>query len=130
MIENSMEMILLGFCVTSVMITSIIVALEVRGDRKKNRRDLNHQKIPLAKQNLKPSPEKNATRQLKTRIIQILDQQLRKLGYQSGEPQLRFLNEALKSKHKDLEELTPNELSAVFSKILNVRESQNLVANA
>ena len=105
-----MEMVLLIFCVTSVIITSVIVALELRGDKtlsmqsykgEINTTNFHGQRI-LA-QDRKPNE------QLRDRVFETLDQQLHQLGYISKEPQLQFINNTLNSEHTDLDELTPNE---------------------
>ena len=124
-----MEMVLLIFCVTSVIITSVIVALELRGDKtlsmqsykgEINTTDFHGQRI-LAK-------DRKPNEQLRDRVFETLDQQLHQLGYISKEPQLQFINNTLNSEHTDLDELTPNELQAAFSAILKERESNVIVA--
>ena len=124
-----MEMVLLNFCVTSVIITSVIVALELRGDKtlsmqsykgEINTTNFHGQRI-LA-QDRKPNE------QLRDRVFETLDQQLHQLGYISKEPQLQFINNTLNSEHTDLDELTPNELQAAFSAILKERESNVIAA--
>ncbi|HBL55101.1 MAG: hypothetical protein MK510_06020 [SAR324 cluster bacterium] len=124
-----MEMVLLIFCVTSVIITSVIVALELRGDKtlsmqsykgEINTTNFHGQRI-LA-QDRKPNE------QLRDRVFETLDQQLHQLGYISKEPQLQFINNTLNSEHTDLDELTPNELQAAFSAILKERESNVIAA--
>ena len=122
-------MVLLIFCVTSVIITSVIVALELRGDKtlsmqsykgEINTTNFHGQRI-LA-QDRKPNE------QLRDRVSETLDQQLHQLGYISKEPQLQFINNTLNSEHTDLDELTPNELQAAFSAILKERESNVIAA--
>ncbi|HHZ78692.1 MAG TPA: hypothetical protein EYM80_06335 [Deltaproteobacteria bacterium] len=122
-------MVLLIFCVTSVIITSVIVALELRGDKtlsmqsykgEINTTNFHGQRI-LA-QDRKPNE------QLRDRVFETLDQQLHQLGYISKEPQLQFINNTLNSEHTDLDELTPNELQAAFSAILKERESNEIAA--
>ena len=124
-----MEMVLLIFCVTSVIITSVIVALELRGDKtlsmqsykgEINTTNFHGQRI-LA-QDRKPNEK------LRDRVFETLDQQLHQLGYISKEPQLQFINNTLNSEHTDLDELTPNELQAAFSAILKERESNVIAA--
>ena len=122
-----MEMILLFFCMTSVVITSVIVALEIRGDKtlskqsyKGEMKTINfHGQQILAK-------DKNTNEQLRNRVFETLDQQLNQLGYVSKEPQLQFINNTLNSEHTELEELTPNELQMTFSAILRARESNEI----
>ena len=124
-----MEMVLLIFCVTSVIITSVIVALELRGDKtlsmqsykgEINTTNFHGQRI-LAK-------DRKPNEQLRDRVFETLDQQLHQLGYISKEPQLQFINNNLNSEHTDLDELTPNELQAAFSAILKERESNVIAA--
>ena len=124
-----MEMILLFFCLTSVVITSVIVAIEIRGDKSLSRQsykgEMNtinfHGQQILAK-------DKNTNEQLRNRVFETLDQQLNQLGYVAKEPQLQFINNTLNSEHTELEELTPNELKMTFSAILQARESNEIAA--
>ena len=124
-----MEMILLFFCLTSVVITSVIVAIEIRGDKTLSRQsykgEMNtinfHGQQILAK-------DKNTNEQLRSRVFETLDQQLNQLGYVAKEPQLQFINNTLNSEHAELEELTPNELQKTFSAILRARESNEIAA--
>ena len=124
-----MEMILLFFCLTSVVITSVIVAIEIKGDKTLSRQsyksEMNtinfHGQQILAK-------DKNTNEQLRSRVFETLDQQLNQLGYVAKEPQLQFINNTLNSEHTELEELTPNELQMTFSAILLARESKEIAA--
>ena len=124
-----MEMILLFFCLTSVVITSVIVAIEIRGDKTLSRQsykgEMNtinfHGQQILAK-------DKNTNEQLRNRVFETLDQQLNQLGYVAKEPQLQFINNTLNSEHTELEELTPNELQMTFSAILRARVSDEIAA--
>ena len=124
-----MEMILLFFCLTSVVITSVIVALELRGDKTLSKQsykgEINtinfHGQQILAK-------DKNTNEQLRNRVFETLDRQLNQLGYVAKKPQLQFINRTLNSEHTELEELTPNELQMTFSAILRARESNEIAA--
>ncbi len=124
-----MEMILLFFCLTSVVITSVIVALELRGDKTLSNQsykgEINtinfHGQQILAK-------DKNTNEQLRNRVFETLDRQLNQLGYVAKEPQLQFINRTLNSEHTELEELTPNELQTAFTAILQARESNEIAA--
>ena len=124
-----MEMILLFFCLTSVVITSVIVALELRGDKTLSKQsykgEINtinfHGQQILAK-------DKNTNEQLRNRVFETLDRQLNQLGYVAKEPQLQFINRTLNSEHTELEELTPNELKTAFTAILQARESNEIAA--
>jgi len=124
-----MEMILLFFCLTSVVITSVIVALELRGDKTLSKQsykgEINtinfHGQQILAK-------DKNTNEQLRNRVFETLDRQLNQLGYVTKEPQLQFINRTLNSEHTELEELTPIELQTAFTAILQTRESNEIAA--
>ena len=124
-----MEMILLFFCLTSVVITSVIVALELRGDKTLSKQsykgEINtinfHGQQILAK-------DKNTNEQLRNRVFETLDRQLNQLGYVAKEPQLQFINRTLNSEHTELEELTPNELQNAFTAILQAPESVEIAA--
>ena len=124
-----MEMALLIFCLTSVIITSVIVAVELKGEK------------TLSKQSFKSEINDNSfygrkilaqdiktNEQLRNRVFETLDHQLNQLGYVSKEPQLRFINDTLKSDYTELTELSPNELQTAFSAILLARESNEIAA--
>ena len=124
-----METVLIIFCVTSVIITSIIVTLELRGDKTLSNNSYNNdinttnfhgQRILLK--------DKKTNEQLRDRVFETLDQQLNKLGYKSKGPKLDFINSKLKSDYNDLEELSPNELETAFVEILRARESSEIAA--
>ena len=124
-----METVLIIFCVTSVIITSVIVTLELRGEKALNLESYNdeinttnfHGQRILMK-------DKKTNEQLRDRVFETLDQQLNQLGYVSKEPQLQFINSTLKSDHTALEELSPSELETAFVAILNARESSEIAA--
>jgi hypothetical protein len=124
-----MDLVLLIFCVTSVIITSVIVALELKGDKtlamqsykgEINTTNFHGQRI------LEEDVKTNE--QLRLRVFETLDKQLNQLGYVSKEPQLQFINSTLKSEHTELEELTPTELQTAFVAILDARESNEIAA--
>jgi hypothetical protein len=124
-----MDLVLLIFCVTSVIITSVIVALELKGDKtlamqsykgEINTTNFHGQRI------LEEDVKTNE--QLRLRVFETLDQQLNQLGYVSKEPQLQFINSTLKSEHTEREELTPTELQTAFVAILDARESNEIAA--
>lgn len=125
----TMEMILLFFCLTSVVITSVIVALELRGDKTLSKQsykgEINtinfHGQQILAK-------DKNTNEQLRNRVFETLDRQLNQLGYVTKEPQLQFINRTLNSEHTELEELTPIELQTAFTVISQTQESNEIAA--
>ena len=125
----TMEMILLFFCLTSVVITSVIVALELRGDKTLSKQsykgEINtinfHGQQILAK-------DKNTNEQLRNRVLETLDRQLNQLGYVTKEPQLQFINRTLNSEHTELEELTPIELQTAFTVISQTQESNEIAA--
>ena len=124
-----MELVLLIFCVTSVIITSVIVALELKGDKtlamqsyKSEINTTNFDGQRILEQDVKTNE------QLRLRVFETLDQQLNKLGYVSKEPQLQFINSTLKSDHAELEELSPTELETAFVAILDARESNEIAA--
>ena len=117
-----MEMVLLIFCLTSVIITSVIVAVELRGEK------------TLSKQSFKGEINDNSfygrkilaqdiktNEQLRNRVFETLDHQLDK-------PKLRFINDTLNSNYTELTELSPNELQTAFSAILHARESNEIAA--
>ena len=124
-----MELVLLIFCVTSVIITSVIVTLELKGDKtlaiqsyKGEINTTNFHGQRILEQDVKTNE------QLRSRVFETLDKQLNQLGYVSKEPQLQFINSTLKSEHTELEELTPTELQIAFVAILDARESGEIAA--
>jgi len=124
-----METVLIIFCITSVIITSVIVTLELRGEKALNiesyNNDINTTNFHGQRILLK---DKKTNEQLRNRVFETLDQQLNKLGYLSKGPKLDFINSTLKSDYNDLEELSPNELEAAFVAILQARESNEIAA--
>ena len=124
-----MELVLLIFCITSVIITSIIVTLELKVDKtlampsyKGVIKTNNFHGQSILEEDVKTNE------QLRLRVFETLDQQLNQLGYVSKEPQLQFINSTLKSEHTKLEELTPTELQTTFVAILDARESNEIAA--
>ncbi|MDP7046320.1 MAG: hypothetical protein VYA44_02535 [SAR324 cluster bacterium] len=124
-----MELVLLIFCVTSVIITSVIVTLELKGDKtlamqsyKGEINTTNFHGQRILEQDVKTNE------QLRSKVFETLDKQLNQLGYVSKEPQLQFINSTLKSDHTELEELTPTELQIAFVAILDARESSEIAA--
>ncbi len=124
-----MELVLLIFCVTSVIITSVIVTLELKGDKtlamqsyKGEINTTNFHGQRILEQDVKTNE------QLRSKVFETLDKQLNQLGYVSKEPQLQFINSTLKSEHTELEELTPTELQIAFVAILDARESSEIAA--
>ena len=122
-----MEIILIIFCISSVIITSLIVALELKGEKNlamqsyngvMNTTNFHGQRI------LEEDVKTNE--QLRLRVYETLDQQLNQLGYISREPKLAFVNSTLNSKYNELEELTPDELQTTFVAILDAKEANKI----
>jgi len=124
-----MEMILLFFCLTSVAITSVIVALELRGDKTLSKQSYKGEinTINFHGQQIL-TKDKNTNEQLRNRVFETLDRQLNQLGYVTKEPQLQFINRTLNSEHTELEELTPIELQTAFTVISQTQESNDIAA--
>ena len=124
-----METVLIIFCITSVIITSVIVTLELRGEKALNIESYNNDinTTNFHGQRILIKDKKN-NEQLRNRVFETLDQQLNKLGYFSKGPKLDFINSTLKSDYNDLEELSPNELEAAFVAILQAQESNEIAA--
>ena len=124
-----MEIVLIIFCITSVIITSIIVTLELKGEKALNiesyNNDINTTNFHGQRILLK---DKKTNEQLRNRVFETLDQQLNKLGYLSKGPKLDFINSTLKSDYTELEELTPTELETAFFAILQARDSSKINA--
>ena len=124
-----MELVLLIFCVTSVIITSVIVTLELKVDKT---RAIPSYKGEIRTPNLHGQhileEDLKTNEQLRLRVFETLYKQLNQLGYVSKEPQLQFINSTLKSEHTKLEELTPTELQTTFVAILDARDSNEIAA--
>ncbi len=124
-----MEIVLIIFCVTSVIITSVIVTLELKREKVLNiesyNNDINTTNFHGQRILIK---DKKTNEKLRNRVFETLDQQLNKLGYMSKGPKLDFINNTLKSDYSDLEELSPIELETAFVAILKARESDELAA--
>ena len=124
-----METVLVIFCVTSVIITSVIVTLELRGEKtlkmESYNNDINTTNFHGQRILIK---DKKTNEKLRDKVFETLDQQLNKLGYKSKGPKLDFINNTLKSDYNDLEELSPNELETAFVAILKARESSEIAA--
>ena len=124
-----MELVLLIFCITSVIITSIIVTLELKVDKTLAMQSYKGEiKITNFHGQYILEEDVKTNEQLRLRVFETLDQQLNQLGYVSKEPQLQFINSTLKSEHTKLEELTPTELQTTFVAILDARESNEIAA--
>ena len=124
-----METALLIFCLTSVIITSVIVAVELRGEKTLSKKsfkgEINEQNFygrKIQAQDIKTNE------QLRNRVFETLNHQLNQLGYVSKEPKLRFINNTLNSDYSEITELSPNELQLAFSAILDARDSNEIAA--
>ena len=124
-----METVLLIFCLTSVIITSVIVAVELRGEKTMSKQSFKGEKNDDSFYGRKILAQDIKTNeQLRNRVFETLDHQLNKLGYDSKEPKLRFINDTLKSDYTELTELSSTELQAAFSAIIHARESNDIAA--
>ena len=122
-------MVLLIFCLTSVIITSVIVAVELRGERTMSKQSFKGETNDDSFYGRKILAQDIKTNeQLRNRVFETLDHQLNKLGYDSKEPKLRFINDTLNSDYTELTELSSNELQAAFSAIIHARESNEIAA--
>ena len=122
-------MVLLIFCLTSVIITSVIVAVELRGEKTLSKQSFKGEKNDDSFYGRKILAQDIKTNeQLRNRVFETLDHQLNKLGYDSKEPKLRFINDTLKSDYTELTELSSKELQAAFSAIIHARESNEIAA--
>ena len=122
-------MVLLIFCLTSVIITSVIVAVELRGEKTMSKQSFKGEKNDDSFYGRKILAQDIKTNeQLRNRVFETLDHQLNKLGYDSKEPKLRFINDTLNSDYTELTELSSNELQAAFSAIILARESNEIAA--
>lgn len=122
-----MEAMLLGFCLISLTLSSIIVAIELTRDRQRQkRRDQPKRKPKLPKSIQSPlkeisSPEKTTVAappmQKKTKVLDSLNHQLISLGYVSPKQQLGFINRVLKSQRTEIDDIDPNEIRHLFKVI-------------
>ena len=121
-----MEAMLLGFCLISLILSSMIVAIELVRDRKKQQSRIQRKRMPKlpksiqstlktmppsAKPVLAPPPQKKA------KVMDSLNHQLISLGYVSRKQQLGFVNRVLKSQRTQMEDIDPNEIRHLFKVI-------------
>ena len=111
-------MVLLGFCLISFTLSSVIVGFAIAKDgaqtsghkvkvesqtvvqsSKKSEKTVSS----IEKKNKAPLPHKN--------MIDLLSQQLTELGYVAQEQQLGFVNWALNSKRQSLNDINPQEFN-------------------
>ena len=124
-----MEMVLLIFCLTSVIITSVIVAVELRGEKTLTKQSFKGEASDNSFYGRKiQAQDMKSNEQLRNRVFETLDHQLIQLGYVSKEPKLRFINNTLNSDYNELTELSPNELQTAFNAILQARDSNEIAA--
>ncbi|MBF0286396.1 MAG: hypothetical protein HQM14_01145 [SAR324 cluster bacterium] len=134
-----MESILLGFCLVSFTLSSIIVGIELARDRRrhkynhKQRKALGHPKEASSSIKDTPHPEKirfqtaPQTAPQKTNVLASLNKQLNALGYTSHTQQLGFINRVLNSQRTDLVDIDANEVRHLF-KVIRRYTSPNVAA--
>jgi len=125
-----METLLLGFCLISFSIASILVFFELlreRGIFKKAvsvgaQSETSNEQEDSSTVFLEKSPasESNVSR----RVFEVLQQQLSGLGYHSGEQQMFFLNRLLRKHYSEISELSPQELRKIFASIQRYQSTQ------
>ncbi len=139
-----METVLLGFCLISLALSSVIVLIELVRDRIKHRM-VKKQKERVKKATptsmvVQPSAaltkqvlsEESVSLQKKARSLELLDKQLVALGYVSIEQQLGFINWALNSQRKSLNEIDGKEIRHLFKTIrrYSPAETPNVISPA
>ncbi len=134
-----MESILLGFCLISFTLSSIIVGIELARDRRKHRQIHRQRKLlnpseetpPYRKS--APPPEKtnqhtsSKVAPKKTQVLDSLNKQLNALGYKSQKQQLGFVNRVLNSQRTDLDDIDANEIRHLF-KVIRRYTNSNVTA--
>ncbi|MBF0280151.1 MAG: hypothetical protein HQM13_20295 [SAR324 cluster bacterium] len=127
--ENIMEAMLLGFCLISLILSSIIVAIELGRDRRKQKtsnkpkanKNQQKTKIPslqgIVLSEDSPPPEESQFPQKKMKVLNSLNKQLIALGYVSSNQQLGFINRVLKSQRSHVKDIDANEIRHLFKVI-------------
>ena len=137
-----MDLVLLGFCLISLLITGFIVFLDIsrKGTKKLDvpqdepveiqdeDSDKSVPEVDFSENNEeeKPvhgeiNPETPKPDFLRQRIELALQQQLKQLGFLSDEQQLIFVEEVLEEPRESISSLTAPELKSVLNKILELR---------
>ena len=124
-----MEAMLLGFCLISLIFSSVIVAIELGRDRRKQKSGV---KLKAQKNHQKTAPSslngtvlsKNTSlghetefKQKKVKVLDSLNKQLIALGYVSSNQQLGFVNRVLRSQRSNVKDIDANEIRHLFKVI-------------
>lgn len=130
-----MEAMLLGFCLSSLTLSSVFVMVELARDRRKQKG--NHHRGQVSQKPLSvlqkkaqaplgqsaPTPveaplqvEKEVAPK-KSKVLDSLNKQLKSLGYVSKPQQLGFINRVLNSQCQELDDIDPNEIRQLFKVI-------------
>ncbi len=124
-----MEAMLLGFCLISLILSSVIVAIELGRDRRKQKSNItfktkkNQQKtikFPLKGMMLSEIPpleQESQVLEKKIKILDSLNKRLIALGYVSSNQQLGFINRVLKSQRDTVEDIDANDIRHLFKVI-------------
>ena len=113
-----METMLLGFCLLSLLITTLIVSVELIQERRAFARNSGLGDLPseapasvLTEASSRPA---ESTPNVHS-IYSALEQKLVRLGYHDNSTQLQFLNRTLHTQHAALTDLSMTELQTVVS---------------
>ncbi|MAE16366.1 MAG: hypothetical protein CL911_02860 [Deltaproteobacteria bacterium] len=113
-----METMLLGFCLLSLLITTLIVSVELIQERRAFARNSGLGNLPseapasvLTEASSRPA---ESTPNVHS-IYSALEQKLVRLGYHDNSTQLQFLNRTLHTQHAALTDLSMTELQTVVS---------------
>ena len=113
-----METMLLGFCLLSLLITTLIVSVELIQERRAFARNSGLGDLPseapapvLTEASSRPA---ESTPNVHS-IYSALEQKLVRLGYHDNSAQLQFLNRTLHTQHAALTDLSMTELQTVVS---------------
>ena len=120
-----MDEILLGFCLTSLTITGLIVIIELVHERKRYEKFSKEESLQnelnslssMSTADLDSANDSMIKPQISQRVFVVLRQQLHIFGYRSDEQQMHFLNRLLGSNYQQISELGPLELRKVFAEI-------------
>ncbi len=113
-----METMLLGFCLLSLLITTLIVSVELiqehRAFVRSSLQGGSSAEAPASAVTEAYSPPAESAPNLHS-IYSALEQKLVRLGYHDPSAQLQFLNQTLRTQHASLTDLSVTELQTVVS---------------
>ena len=130
--EITMETLLLGFCLLSLLITTLIISVELIQERRAFARSsvqgdqpAENPAMVVAESPSDPVEIPSAASAATTphMIYSMLEQKLVRLGYHDKHAQLRFLNQTLHTQHESITDLSIAELQTVVSLLKHCQDT-------